>query len=158
MGKEKIYIFEYPGTKEEFLKALDPFPGQRYDSGNYFYLGEYIVKFVGENVHFGVARGGHSGGYWFIPQITEFDDHIELRGAIEYIGPRSDLTPIGRLYDKIEMILLTILLSPVVLLVKLYTLIEWVVRKLLNRPKPKEKTEEDGLYDLMEHHFGCIRK
>lgn len=158
MRRKKEYVFAFDGSREEFLKMLDPFPGHAYYSGDYFYLDEYIVKFVDGQLHFGVARGGHSGGYWFIPEITENDGRIELRGVIEYIGPEKKRTPLAKFMDSIEMVLLTILLLPLLLLVKLYTLIEWLVRKIINRPKPREKTAEDGLYDLMENHFGCVRK
>lgn len=158
MSRKKEYAFEFPGTRDEFLKGLDLFPGRLEYSGNALYLGEYIVEIDGDQIRFGVARGGHSGGYWFIPEITECDGRTELRGTIEYIGPGTHRSPMGRLWDRVEMCLLTVFFSPVILIVKLYTLIDRAVRRLTNRPKPKEKTEEDGLYDLMENHFGCIRK
>lgn len=155
MIRRKEYVFEFPGTKAEFLRKLEPIPGRTYYTGNYIYLDEYIVAQEEGHIRFGVARGGHSGGYWFIPEITEYEDRLELRGTITYIGPGSRRSPAGQLCDKIEMFLLTILFLPVLLIVKLYTLTEWTVRKLLNRPKPREKTEADGLYDLMENHLGC---
>lgn len=154
----KEYVFEYPGTKQDFLKGLDPFPGHCYYSGNYLYLDEYIVAFVDESIHFGVARGGHSGGYWFIPVITEYDDHLELRGRIEYIGPGKKQAPLLEIIDNVGLFLLSILILPIILIFKLYCFIDWIIRKLINRPKPKEKTPEDGLFDLMENYIGCSRR
>jgi hypothetical protein len=71
-----------------FLNNLNRFEHNESYSGNkFYYFDDYIVKLVGDDIHFGVARGGHSGGYWFIPTITSFDNRIEFRGSIRYIGP-----------------------------------------------------------------------
>ena len=51
-----------------------------------------------------------------------------------------------------------ILLMPIVLVIKLYTLVEGFIRKIVNRPKPKGKTNEERLFDLMENYCGCIGK
>ena len=32
------------------------------------------------------------------------------------------------------------------------------IRKIIKRPKLKEKTTEEKLFDLMENHLGCVRK
>jgi hypothetical protein len=61
-----------------------------YSSGTFYYFDNYIIKLVGDEMHFGVARGGHSGGYWFVPTITELGDKMEFRGEIRYIGPNDN--------------------------------------------------------------------
>ena len=136
MSKE--YVFDFSGTKEDFLNILK---GSKHDyaSGDY-YLGDYRVKFKDDEIHFGVERGGHSGGYWFIPTITEFDDRIEFRGTIRCIDPSNNRGAIRKTIDSIGVFLFFILISPIVLILKLYTLAEWIVRKMRNCPKPKEKT------------------
>ena len=158
MSKE--YIFEFPGTKEEFLNNLNRFThNEAYSGDRFYYFDDYIVKLVGDEIHFGVARGGHSGGYWFIPTITSFDNRIEFRGSIRRIG--SDGEKQGSFKKDINSIgefLLFILVLPIVVVIRGYVFLEWLVRKILNRPKPKGKTEEERLFDLMENYFGCVGK
>ena len=156
----KEYIFEFPGTKEEFLDNLNRFEHNESYSGNkFYYFDDYIVKLVGDEIHFGVARGGHSGGYWYIPTITSFDNRIEFRGSIRHIG--SDDEKQGSFKKDINSFgefLLFILVLPIVVVIRGYVFLEWLVRKILNRPKPKGKTEEERLFDLMENYFGCVGK
>lgn len=156
MSKE--YVFEFSGTKEDFLNILNSFPNYAYYSGKFFYFDDYIVELIDNEIHFGVERGGHSGGYWFIPTITEFSDRIEFRGTIRYIGPGNNRGTIKKTIDGIGEFLLLILILPIVLIFKLYTFIEWVIRKICNCPKPKAKTTEERLFDLMEDYFGCVGK
>ena len=156
----KEYTFEFPGTKEEFLNNLNRFEHNESYSGNkFYYFDDYIVKLVGDEIHFGVARGGHSGGYWFIPTITSFDNRIEFRGSIRYIGPESEKQgSFKKVINSIGEFLFLILILPIIVAIRVYMFLEWLVRKMLNRPKPKGKTDEERLFDLMENYFGCIGK
>ena len=158
MSKE--YIFEFAGTKEDFINILNRFNhNTSYSSGTFYYFDDYIVKLIGDEIHFGVARGGHSGGYWFVPTITDLGEKMEFRGEIQYIGPGSEKRGVlKKAVDRIEEFLLLILLLPILLIVRGYIFLEWLVRKLCNRPKPKEKTNEERLFDLMENYFGCVGK
>ena len=56
---KKTYTFVFPGTKEMFLNNLQK-P-----------LDNYIIKLSDDEIQFGISRGDHSGGFWFIPEITE---------------------------------------------------------------------------------------
>ena len=155
----KKYTFEFPGTREDFLNSLKRFAhNASYADGTFYYFDDYIVKLVGDEIHFGIARGGHSGGYWFVPTITEFGDKMEFQGEIQYIGPDDNCGPFKKAIDKIGDFLLYILLLPIVLIVRVYLFIEWLVRKIINHPKPKEKTDEERLFDLMENYLGCVGK
>ena len=157
MAKE--YVFQFDGTKTDFLNRISSNkPDNDYWGTRYYYFDDYIVKIVSGVIHFGVERGGHSGGYWFIPIIAERDGQIELRGKIRYVGLNDDSGILAKAADKISECILLILLLPFILLYKVYALIEWLVRKICNRPKPKFKTTEDRLFDLMENHLGCVRK
>ena len=158
MSKE--YTFEFPGTKEEFLNNLNRFAhNEAYSGDKFYYFGDYIVKLVGDEIHFGVARGGHSGGYWFVPAITDLGKKMEFRGEIQYIGPNSEnRSAFKKTIDGIGEFLLLILILPIALVIRVYMLMEWLIRKILNRPKPKEKTNEERLFDLMENYFGCVGK
>ena len=157
MSKE--YMFEFPGTKEDFMNSLNQFShNASYSSGTFYYFDDYIVKLVGDEIHFGVARGGHSGGYWFVPTITDLGSKIEFRGEIRYVGPNGNRGSFKKAIDGVGEFLLLILILPIVLVILGYMFIEWLVRKIFNRPKPKEKTNEERLFDLMENYFGCVGK
>lgn len=70
MSKE--YTFEFIGKKEEFFNILNSYPSNTsYSDDKFYYFDDFIVKVTGDEIHFGVARGGHSGGYWYVPSITE---------------------------------------------------------------------------------------
>ncbi|MBR0446660.1 MAG: hypothetical protein IIX23_05120 [Oscillospiraceae bacterium] len=129
-----------------------------YSGDTFYYFDDYIVKLVGDEIHFGVARGGHSGGYWFIPTITDLGDRLEFRGEIQYIGPNHNSSTFQKTIDGIGEFVLFVFLLPIFLVIKIYTLMERLVRKICNRPKPKEKTNEEKLYELMENYLGCIEK
>ena len=155
MSKE--YMFEFPGTKEDFMNSLNRFShSASYSGGKFYYFDDYIVKLIDEEIRFGVARGGHSGGYWFVPTITDLGETMEFRGKIQYVGPDDNRGLFKKAIDGIGEFLLLILILPIVLVIRGYMFIEWLVRKIFNRPKPKEKTNEERLFDLMENYFGCV--
>ena len=153
------YTFEFSGTKEDFLNLLNASFNKPYSSfsGSFYYIDQYIIMLTDNEIHFGVERGGHSGGYWFIPQITELDDRTEFCGEIRYIGPENDRGRIGKVLDSVGGIILFLLLLPITMIIKLYTLINRVIRKICNRPQPILTTEE-RLFDLMENYLSCVRK
>ena len=157
MSKE--YVFEFHGTKNDLLNILNSNKSDvSFFGTRSFYLEDYIIKIIDGTIHFGVERGGHSGGYWYIPVIIEQDGQLELSGKIRYIGPNDDSSMLTKAINKIAENLLLILLLPFILIYKVYTLIEWLFRKICKRPKPKLLTTEDRLFDLMENHLGCVRK
>ena len=157
MSKE--YMFEFAGTKEDFINILDRFShNSSYSSGTFYYFDDFIVTLIGDEIHFGVARGGHSGGYWFVPTITDFGNKMEFRGEIRYIGPNDNYSPFKKAINSIGDFLLLILILPIVLIIRGYMFIEWLVRKIFKRPKPRQKTNEERLFDLMENYLGCVGK
>ena len=144
MSKE--YVFEFPGTKEDFMNSLNRFShNASYFSGTFYYFDDYIVKLVGDEIHFGVARGGHSGGYWFVPTITDLGSKMEFRGKIRYVGPNNNRGSFKKAIDSVGEFLLLILILPIVLIIRGYMFMEWLVRKIFNRPKPKKLTKSDCL-------------
>mgnify|MGYP005610958709 FL=1 len=151
----KSYSFEFLGTKEMFLNQLKKYPN---NDQKFFYFDDYIVQLSNGDVRFGVARGGHSGGYWFVPTITEIDGKTTFCGTIEYNDPYTSEKGIKKIVNKIEEVLLWIILSPIIIIVKVYLFFSWVVQKLFKRTKPKEESLEDRLYNLMENHLGCKRQ
>ena len=78
----KKYVFRFEGTKDMFLDQFNWSNGYFDDMAKYKHINDYILKLIGTEIHFGVERGGHSGGYWYVPTIIEFDDHIEFEGKI----------------------------------------------------------------------------
>lgn len=151
------YTFAFLGTKADFLSSLNQFKHNTACSGGtFYYFDDYIIKVIGDEIHFGVARGGHSGGYWFVPTITELGDKTEFRGKIRYIGPDENQSSLKKIIEHIGNALMFILFLPIILIVRIYMLVEWLVRKICKRPKPKEKSEEERLFELMENYFGCV--
>ena len=153
----KEFAFEYAGTREAFLKNLEKHPSYTGLNGEkYYYFDDFIVKVTEDTIHFGVERSGHSGGYWFVPTITEGAEMLTFRGSIAYIGPEGERSKRQKIIDGVEMCLLFILVFPIILIVLLYRLAAWLVRKLIHKPKAKEKTKEEKLLDLMAAHLGCV--
>ena len=151
----KSYSFEFSGTKEMFLNQLNKYPN---NDEKFFYFNDYIVELSNGDIRFGVARGGHSGEYWFVPTITEIDGKTTFCGTIEYNDPYTSEKGIKKIVNKIEEALLWIILIPIIIIVKVYLFFSWVVRKLFKRTKPREESLEDRLYNLMENHLGCKRQ
>ncbi len=151
---QEKYTFIYQGTKEMFLNSLKQL---RRFNGTQCYFDNYIIDLRNDEIRFGVERCGHSGGNWFIPEITEFDDHIEFSGTIEYIGPRysEDESRSEKILDYVKIFFGAVLLSPVLLIAGIYVFIKWLIRKL--RKLPPKTTTEDKLYYLMEKHLKCVR-
>ena len=148
----KKYVFRYEGTKKMFLDQFNWSNGYFDDKARYKYINDYILKLINDEIHFGVERGGHSGGYWYIPIITEFDDHIEFEGEIKYVGSNGDNKSI-RICDKLWEGILFIILLPIICIYKLYEF----VRILLKKPIDKGRSTEDKLFDLMINHLGCTK-
>ena len=151
----KSYSFDFLGTKEMFLNQLNKYPN---NNQKFFYFDDYIVEISDNEVRFGVARGGHSGGYWFVPTITEHNGKTTFCGTIEYVDPYTNEKGIKKIVNKIEEVLLWIILIPIIVVVKVYLFFSWLIRKIFKRSKPKEESLEDKLYNLMENHLGCKRK
>ena len=158
MSKE--YVFEFAGTKETLFEALNPYPYSVSFNGDkkVYYFDDYIIEVIGDTIRFGVERQGHSGGCWFVPEITEHDDSTELRGVISTHCNKVKYRKIEKIIDKTGEVLLTVLLFPVLLIYWACVLVKRLLRKLRGKPLPKEKTTEERLYDLMENRLGCVRK
>lgn len=148
----KSYSFEFSGTKEMFLNQLNKFPN---NNQKFFYFDDYIVELSNDDIRFGVARGGHSGGYWFVPTITEIDGKTTFCGTIEYIGPYTNEKGSKKIVNKIEEVLLWIILIPIIIIVKVCLFFSWFVRKIFRKTKPTEESPEDKLYNLMENLLNC---
>ena len=153
MSKE--YRFCYHGTKEMLFHQCNQCR----------YINEYIISTLGGKIEFGIERAGHSGGYWYTPNIIEYEDKIELVGTIQYIGPQSDQnshSKLSKLKDKIITVLLFIIFGPVALLtyliIKLIDFVKWLSAKISKKEKKMNpKTKEEKLNDLMINHLGCSK-
>ena len=152
---QKSYSFEFSGTKEMFLNQLNKYPN---NNQKFFYFDDYIVELSNGDIRYGVARGGHSGGYWFVPTITEIDGKTTFCGTIEYIGPQSNEKGFKKILNKIDEIFMLIIFLPFFIVMEVWLFFSWVVCKILKRAKPKEESVEDKLYNLMENHLNCTRQ
>ena len=147
----KKYKFRYNGTKEMFFSRFDFKDGYFDDKAKYSYIGNYMLKMIGNKILFGVNHGGHSGGFWFIPKIKEFNDHIECVGRIKYISSSDSV--IMRFCEKIFEGIWFILLLPFFIIFKTYELIRILIKKPIN----KGQSTEDKLFDFMINHLDCIK-
>lgn len=138
-----------------FLTVLNRFPD---NNNGVYYFDDYIIKISENEICFGVARGGHSGGYWFVPTVTESDGKTIFYGQIQYIDSYSNEKGIRKIVNRIGNFLLFIFLLPIILIFRVYQFFSWIVRKIRKKPKPKIESTEDRLYRLMEIHLNCIRK
>lgn len=155
MSKE--YVFEFFGTKEEFISKIVSNKSFINSSiAKTYYLDDYMISISENEISFGIQRAGHSGGYWYTPIITELEDRTVLKGKIKYIGPDDDRSKIRKVADKIFEIFFIILLIPLLLVLQLLELVIWFVNKMLKRPKPI--TKEGRLIKLMEQHLSCVRR
>ncbi|MBO5938826.1 MAG: hypothetical protein J6Q82_04930 [Clostridia bacterium] len=148
----KKYVFRYNGTMEKFLNQFNWSSAYFDDKARYKYIDNYILKLLKNKISFGVERGGHSGGYWYVPKITEFDNYIEFEGKIKYVSLNDDNIFI-RICDKFGEGILFIILLPIIGIYKLYEF----VRILLKKPIDKGQSTEDKLFDLMINYLGCTK-
>ncbi len=156
------YTFEFSGTKEDFLKKLGYFNN---NDNQFFWFDSYIVKIVDDEIHFGIERAGHSSGHWFVSVIAEYEDKIEIKGTIQYIGPQKDSfsdkteeSILKKCIEKLFEYLLLIIVAPFVLIAYVFLFFKRLYDKICHRPTVSLKTKEDKLFDLMENQLGCIRK
>ncbi len=146
----KNYFFQFPGTEEDFLRLLSKCSNNH---KNLYYFDDYIVRIENGEYKFGVARGGHSGGYWYLPEISEKDGLLCFNGRIQYISPYSPEKGIKKVMNTIEDILLFIILFPLILIIQCCFFIASLIKKW--KGAPKEVTIEDKLFDLMVNHLHC---
>ena len=153
------YSFEFSGTKEMFLNFLNQFPN---NDNRFYYFDDYIIEISENEIRFGIARGGHSGGYWFIPTITEYNNKTSFCGKIQYINrytnKKDTKKPINKILDFLLLVLLLPIILPIFLIVIVYLFLSRIIRKIFKHIDPKEESLENRLYDLMENHLNCIRK
>ena len=162
--KIKEHAFLFSGTKEDFFNRLNHFYYSAYGDKKSYDMGEYLIESVNGELRFGVERTDHSGGYWFIPTITEKENQTEFCGRIQYIASeiQEDTRDVFKkitdtIFETVGMILLFIFLLPLLLIYQLYCFGEFLIRKICKLPLRPRNTEE-RLNDLMENRLGCVRK
>ncbi len=121
-------------------------------------IDDYIVEVLSDSINFGLKRGGHSGGYWYRTTVTELNNKLLFTGKIEYIDSFYRDSRLHKVMNVIGEVLLFIFFLPVILVFKLYQLIELLIKKIKRLPIVKEVTAEDRLYNLMENLLHCVHK
>lgn len=135
----KKYHFVYPGTLEQFNRAVALVQSEGCDG--------FIFENNDGKYSFGLARGGHSGGYWYRPEYSEEDGILHIEGRIRF---ESALTT-----SKFEDIALTVILSPIILIVHTIRGAIWVIKKILGKPITADN-EKTALFRLMVDILGCL--
>ena len=83
---KKEYTFEFYGTKQQLLNKISSnILDVNFSNPKTFYIGEYMIYVTSDKIEFGIQRGGHSGGYWYIPAIEEFEDHFFRTSSAELL-------------------------------------------------------------------------
>lgn len=139
---DKEYRFCYHGTKEMFHQHLQNTP-----------IRNYLISTLDGKISFGIERGGHGSGYWFVPDIVEYDDKIEIVGKIQYFGPEDTRDDKTKRRDKFFAIVATVFLFPLILVSTVVYYIVALLNKMRKNPKPM--TREEKLLDFMKNHLGC---
>ena len=143
MKKEKQYCFIYQGTLREFNEAVAKCQPD--------YEANYLFSCTDGKYSFGVARAGHSGGYWYRPQYLEQNGILFMYGEIKY----EDLFSNAR-SDRPASIILWIVLFPLIVTAFIVRGISWIVRKVFHKPKTISK-EEKALLSLIVGALGAER-
>lgn len=153
MKHTQEYVYEYPHSKKKLLAQLD---NRRGINHNYRF-GEYLIEIKSDNCFFlGVQRGGHSGGgYWYIARIAEAESGAPIiRGGIVY-NPDNHGNPQKEAFpDRIEFFLLSVLLLPVILIIKAAQLFRMLLLKIRKKPLPRP-AEEVNLDRFMTEYLHC---
>jgi len=153
--REKEYTFVFDGTREAlFCKA------RALQKANDASLHtNYLITVKEDEISFGIARAGHSGGYWFVPEITEAEGKILLHGTLRYVGPLPDenRTRLQKLKEALKTAFLLLLSLPFLLIFAIGHWIRRFFRWIARKPKLAVTTEE-RLYDLMGNYMQCQRK
>lgn len=147
------FCFTFSGSREMFLERINRYLTSSKESLRFH---DYIIEVSENSYRFGLKHGGHSGGYWYEPMISEENGNLIICGRIEYLSYFYDNTRIKRLLKKIDEWVFIILLFPIILIVKTCQLIgRFAHRK--EKPVLETETEVDRLYYLMEDILGCTR-
>ena len=153
---EKEYAFLFPGTRSDLQALLDRYPNNDH---HFWTFDNFTVEATDDGWKFGVARCGHSGGYYFIPAVTEREGKLLLSGTLTRVGPSLSAARDRRTRDRVGEICLLVLLSPfiflILLAVKVWLLLRALVGKIVKRPPQCEPTPEERLTDLMVGHLHC---
>ncbi len=160
---DKQYRFCYYGTREQFFNLV------KYGSVDkkiHFSTKSdadetkgYILSTTDDQIKFGIESLGHIGGNWYIPEIIEYNDRIELVGSIQFIGSKHALNVKSRFRDKAFIILFVLLFLPIILLTIVAFSLILIIHRLIDKIRGKKevkKTTEERLYDLMVNCLGCV--
>lgn len=156
-NKETIFTYEYPDTKDRFLDALNSQCG-KYGTPD----GKYLIKYK-ENGNFflGIERAGHSGGNWYVANVTEENGKTCITGKIVYNPDENGQeAKIERSKsEKIKTILLYILFCiPIILILLLFSVVilfEKIIHIFRKKPKPTFLSKEEKLDKFMLEYLNC---
>ena len=134
---KKNYCFSFNGNLDEFNTTVKRYIENKDD--------DFLFSQEGGKYSFGIQRGGHSGGYWYVPEYCEIDGLLIIKGKIEYVGPKE---------SKLDAIILAIFLFPVIVLAYLIRGIIWLFKRIIGK-QTSLQPEEKKLNTLMIEKLGC---
>ena len=134
MKHKQEYVYQYPHSKEHLLDKLNDRRGINHN----YCFGDYLIDIKNDDFFFlGVQRGGHSGGYWYVARIEENEyGTTSIRGRIVYNPDNNGNPQKETIMEKIEFILLNVILLPIILVIKSIQFIRILLLKIQNKPVP----------------------
>ncbi|MBQ4509476.1 MAG: hypothetical protein II984_02025 [Clostridia bacterium] len=153
--KEAIHTYEYPFPKAQLTESIKDKLGKY---GNNEYLIEYKEN---GNFFLGVERAGHSGGNWYVANVTEADGKTTITGKIVYNpdenGQETKLETSKS--EKIGTVLLCIFFGiPILFILLLFStvlLFEKIINKFRKKPKLTFLSKEEKLDKFMLEYLNC---
>ena len=153
--KETIHTYEYPFSKAQLTESIKDKLGK---SGNENYLIKYKDN---DNFFLGIERAGHSGGNWYVANVTEENGKTQITGKIVYNpdenGQETKLETSKS--EKIGTVLLCIFFGiPILFILLLFStvlLFEKIINKFRKKPKLTFLSKEEKLDKFMLEYLNC---
>lgn len=151
MKKDKVFKYECPYTKEQLYEKLNNKHGVYSDYGK---EGDYLIELKNDGFFLGIERAGHTG-YWYNAAVRTVDDRIIIQGKIVYDPDENGNEKPCSKKEKFGSGLIIIICIPAWTIFMLCYGIAWLIRFIIGKPMPKEKSKEQKLDDFMCNYLCC---
>lgn len=141
---DKVYCYKYSSNIEDLFLKL-----------NARYYREYIIDYHNEtSFAIGVERLGHSSGRWYEATIEKKDSTYLIKGKFVVL-PKSEHKKTS-LLENIELVLLSVLLFPLIIIIGIGMLFSWIIKKIRKNPFATYDPEKRLDY-FMINYLGCTK-
>ena len=156
--QETVFTYEYHGTKEHFLEDLNS------QFNNNTARGYLLERKENGNFFLGVERAGHSGGNWYVANVTEENGKTQITGKIVYNpdenGQERKSERKSSIKDTIGIVIMFILLLPIVIFGCIALGIWFIIDKIKTRNNKEASafvfiSKEEKLDKFMLEYLNC---